>query len=61
MLRKQAAAAEFITPVYQLKNYVVALLANRCYLFHLDNEFTAHAGLLLLARMHFLARQPTGQ
>jgi hypothetical protein len=39
MLRKHAAAAEPNSPVYQLKNHVLAFLADRRYMFHLDDEF----------------------
>ena len=40
MLRKHALAAESNSTVYQLKDYVLALLANRGDMFHLDDEFT---------------------
>src|SRR5438105_2513523 len=41
MLCKHALAAESNSPVYQLKDYVFALLADCRYVFHLDDEFAA--------------------
>jgi len=41
MLRKHALAAESNSTVYQLKDYVLALLTDRGDMFHLDNQFTA--------------------
>lgn len=40
MLRKQAATAELHSLVHQPKEQVLALLADRHYVFQLDNEFT---------------------
>jgi hypothetical protein len=41
MFRKHAAATKFVSLVYQLNNYVLALLADGRDMFHLDNEFAA--------------------
>src|SRR4029077_12114960 len=41
MLRKYAVTAESHSPVYQLKDYVLPLLTDRCDMFHLDDEFAA--------------------
>jgi hypothetical protein len=40
-LGKHSVASEFDPPVEQVNNYVLGLLADRCYVFHLDNEFAA--------------------
>lgn len=39
VLGKHSVASEFDSPVEQVNNYVLGLLADRCYVFHLDNEF----------------------
>ena len=39
VLGKRSVASEFDPPVEQVNNYVLGLLADRCYVFHLDNEF----------------------
>jgi hypothetical protein len=41
MLCKYAVAAEFNSFIHQFENYVLALLADRRDVFHLDNQFTA--------------------
>src|ERR1700757_865811 len=41
MLCKHALAAESNFPVYQFKNYVLALLANGRHVLHLDNQLAA--------------------
>src|ERR1700740_3013541 len=41
MLCKHALAAESNSLVYQLKNYVLALLANSRHVLHLDNQLAA--------------------
>jgi hypothetical protein len=41
MFRKHAAATKFVSFVYQLNNYVLALLADGRDVFHLDDEFAA--------------------
>jgi hypothetical protein len=41
MFRKHAAATKFVSLVYQLNNYVLALLADGRDVFHLDNECAA--------------------
>src|ERR1700757_2902133 len=41
MFRKHAFAAKFVSLVYQLKNYVLALLANGRQVLHLDNQLAA--------------------
>jgi hypothetical protein len=52
MLRKQAVTAESGSPVYQLKDHVLALLANCGDMFHLDYEFAAmKVGTSLLTRI----------
>jgi hypothetical protein len=39
-LRKNIVTAEFDSLIYQVKEYVLTLLADRRYMLHLDNEFT---------------------
>ena len=39
VLGKHSVASEFDPLVEQVNNYVLGLLADRCYVFHLDNEF----------------------
>src|SRR5579864_4609761 len=41
MFRKHAAATKFVSLVYQLKNYVLALLANGRHVLHFNNELAA--------------------
>src|SRR5690348_1635776 len=39
MFREHAVTTKFVSLVYQLENYVLALLTNGRHVFHLDNEF----------------------
>jgi hypothetical protein len=57
MLRKHAVAPESNSTVYQLKDYVLALLTDRRDMFHLNNEFAAtKVGSCLLTSIPQLGR-----
>jgi hypothetical protein len=52
---KHSVASEFDPPVEQVNNYVLGLVADGCYVFHLDNEFVVTTvRTFLLTRIPYL-------
>ena len=63
VLGKHSVASEFDPPVEQVNNYVLGLLADRCNVFHLDDEFasTKVGSCLLPLDTYSLALLPRAQ